>query len=94
MPGNDDRLRVAMIGYGFMGAVHTHAWHAVRRAFDLSVVPVLSVICGRDQAQLEAAASRFGFAETATDSREVSSSGTTSTSSMSAPQVTRTCQSQ
>jgi predicted dehydrogenase len=71
MPGNDDRLRVAMIGYGFMGAVHTHAWHAVRRAFDLSVVPVLSVICGRDQAQLEAAASRFGFAETATDWRSV-----------------------
>jgi predicted dehydrogenase len=71
MPGNGDRLRVAMIGYGFMGAAHTHGWHAVRRAFDLSVVPVLSVICGRDRAQAEAAASRFGFAETATDWRSV-----------------------
>ena len=67
MPGHHDQLRVAMIGYGFMGAAHTHGWQAVRRAFDLPVVPALSVICGRDRAQLEAAADRFGFAETAID---------------------------
>jgi predicted dehydrogenase len=71
MPGNDDQLRVAMIGYGFMGAAHTHGWHAVRRAFDLGVVPMLSVLCGRDRAQLEAAASRYDFAGTATDWQEV-----------------------
>lgn len=67
MSGNDGRLRVAMIGYGFMGAAHTHGWHAVKRAFNLGVTPELTVICGRDKAQLEAAASRYGFAETATD---------------------------
>ncbi len=71
MPGNRDQLRVAMIGYGFMGAAHSHAWQAVRRAFDLSAVPALSVLCGRDRAQVEAAASRYGFAETSTDWRDV-----------------------
>ena len=58
MSGQGDQLRVAMIGYGFMGAAHTHAWQAARRAFDLKVVPTLSVLCGRDQEQLRAAAAR------------------------------------
>ena len=71
MAGKDDQLRVALIGYGFMGAAHTHGWQAVRRAFDLPFAPSLSVICGRDQGQLEAAAARFGFAETATNWEEV-----------------------
>ena len=71
MSGQGDQLRVAMIGYGFMGAAHTHAWQAARRAFDLKVVPTLSVLCGRDQEQLRAAAARYGFAETATDWRDV-----------------------
>ena len=71
MSGHHDQLRVAMIGHGFMGAAHTHGWQAVRRAFDLPVVPTLSVICGRDTAQLETAADRFGFAETAADWRTV-----------------------
>ena len=65
------QLRVGMIGYGFMGAVHSHAWQAVKRAFDVEAVPVLAVLCGRDRAGVEVAAKRYGFAETATDWREV-----------------------
>src|SRR5271154_2117796 len=71
MPDSAAQLRVGMIGYGFMGAVHSHAWQAVKRAFDVEAVPVLTVLCGRDRAGVEVAAKRYGFAETATDWREV-----------------------
>ena len=71
MSGSAAQLRVGMIGYGFMGAVHSHAWQAVKRAFDVEAVPVLAVLCGRDRAGVEVAAKRYGFAETATDWREV-----------------------
>jgi predicted dehydrogenase len=71
MSDSAGQLRVGMIGYGFMGAVHSHAWQAVKRAFDVEAVPVLAVLCGRDRAGVEVAAKRYGFAETATDWREV-----------------------
>lgn len=71
MSAGPSRLRVAMVGYGFMGAVHSHAWRAVSRAFELGVVPVLAVLCGRDRKALELAAQRYGFEETALDWREV-----------------------
>ncbi len=70
MSGSAAQLRVGMIGYGFMGAVHSHG-QAVKRAFDVEAVPVLAVLCGRDRAGVEVAAKRYGFAETATDWREV-----------------------
>jgi predicted dehydrogenase len=60
-----------MIGYGFMGAAHSYAWRAASMAFDLGAVPVLTVLCGRDEAAVEHKAGRFGFAETATDWRAV-----------------------
>lgn len=71
MSGKPLQLRVAMIGYGFMGAAHSYAWRAASMAFDLGTVPVLAVLCGRDRAAVEQKAARFGFAETATDWRTV-----------------------
>ena len=32
-----DTLRVGMLGHGFMGAVHAHAWRTAHRFFDLPV---------------------------------------------------------
>jgi predicted dehydrogenase len=71
MSGKQLQLRVAMIGYGFMGAAHSYAWRAATMAFDLGACPVLAVLCGRDRAAVEHKAARFGFAETATDWRTV-----------------------
>ena len=34
-------LGVGMIGYSFMGAVHSHAWRTVGRVFDLVLTEVL-----------------------------------------------------
>ena len=32
-------LRVGMVGYAFMGAVHAHAWRNAHRFFDLPITP-------------------------------------------------------
>ncbi|AUZ88683.1 dehydrogenase, partial [Arthrobacter agilis] len=62
-------LRVGMVGYAFMGAMHSHAWRTAPRFFDLPLQPELAVLAGRDPAAVEAAAGRFGWRETETDWR-------------------------
>ena len=63
-------MRVAMIGYAFMGAAHSQAWRTAPRFFDLTP-PELAVLCGRTADATEAAAHRLGWADHATDWREV-----------------------
>jgi predicted dehydrogenase len=64
-------LRVAMIGYAFMGAAHSVAWRQAPRAFDLPLDPQMAVVCGRSASAAADAARRLGWAESATDWREV-----------------------
>jgi predicted dehydrogenase len=66
-----ENLRVAMIGYGFMGAAHSQGWRVAPRFFDLPADPSMSVVVGRDSAAVSAAAEKWGWAESATDWREV-----------------------
>ena len=69
-PGTTAPLGVAMIGYAFMGKAHSNAWRNVASFFD---VPAFEqkVLVGRDAAAVEEAASKYGWAETATDWRTV-----------------------
>ncbi|GIH23421.1 oxidoreductase [Acrocarpospora phusangensis] len=53
-------LRVGVVGHGFMGRAHAHAWRNVGHFFDLPLRPRLSVLCGRSPAAGEAA-ERLGF---------------------------------
>lgn len=64
-------LRVAMIGYGFMGAAHSQGWRTAPRVFDLPAEPEMAVIVGRNASAVAAAAQKWGWAESATDWREV-----------------------
>jgi len=66
-----DNLRVAMIGYGFMGAAHSQGWRVAPRFFDLPAEPTMSVVVGRNPAAVAAAAEKWGWSEAATDWREV-----------------------
>jgi predicted dehydrogenase len=66
-----DQLRVAIVGYAFMGAAHSQAWRTVNRVFDLPVDAVMQVLCGRDAGQARAAAQRMGWAEVETDWRRL-----------------------
>ena len=69
--GSNAVLRVGMIGYAFMGAVHAHAWRSAHRFFDLPLTPELTVVSGRNPEAVSAAAERFGFASVETDWRRV-----------------------
>jgi predicted dehydrogenase len=64
-------LRVAMIGYGFMGKVHSHAWRSVNRFFPDAPEIEMTVICGRTPEALEQARKTFGWNESETDWRKV-----------------------
>ncbi|MFF1828573.1 Gfo/Idh/MocA family protein [Paenarthrobacter sp. NPDC058040] len=60
-----------MIGYGFMGAAHSQGWRTAPRVFDLPAGAEMAVIVGRDAAAVAKAATKWGWAESATDWREV-----------------------
>ena len=64
-------LRIAMIGYQFMGQAHSNAWRQVGRFFDLPAEPILQVICGRNSDGVSKAATRLGWKEAATSWKEV-----------------------
>ncbi|HEY8588835.1 MAG TPA: Gfo/Idh/MocA family oxidoreductase [Naasia sp.] len=63
-------LRVAMIGYGFMGAAHSQGWRVAPRFFDLPALPDMTLLVGRNEGGVAAAAEKWGWAETATDWRD------------------------
>ena len=63
-------LRVALIGTGFMGRMHAHAWRTAHRFFELPQTPQLSLLVGRDAGRTAAAAAAFGFDAYTDDWRE------------------------
>ena len=65
------KLKVAMIGYGFMGKVHSHAWRSVNKFFPDAPEVEMTVICGRSKDALEKAKEVFGWAEAETDWKKV-----------------------
>ncbi|MEU1970809.1 Gfo/Idh/MocA family oxidoreductase [Microbacterium sp. NPDC019599] len=65
------KLRVAMIGAGFMGAAHSQGWRVAPHFFDLPLEPQMQVIAGRTPGAVAKAARKWGWAESATDWREV-----------------------
>ncbi|WP_422934653.1 Gfo/Idh/MocA family protein [Sinomonas sp. P47F7] len=63
-------LGVAAIGYAFMGKAHSQAWRNVAAYFEVPAVEQ-RVLVGRDAEQVAETAARYGWAESATDWREV-----------------------
>ncbi|MBM7503439.1 Gfo/Idh/MocA family protein [Agromyces aurantiacus] len=66
-----ERLRVAMVGNGFMGAAHSQGWRVAPRFFDLALQPTMDVLVGRDPARAAQAAEKWGWRESSSDWREV-----------------------
>lgn len=64
------RLRVGMVGHGFMGAAHSQGWRVAPRFFDLPARPEMSLLIGRDSARVSAAARKWGWEQTSVDWRE------------------------
>src|SRR5215469_10310667 len=63
-----------MIGYGFMGRMHSYAYRVASMMRELRHRPRLSVICGRNRDALAAAARSYGFERWSTDWESVVSS--------------------
>jgi predicted dehydrogenase len=60
-------VRIAVIGYGFMGRVHSYAYRVASLVRPLPCEPHLTVLCGRDQVAVQRAAAAYGFDEWSTD---------------------------
>lgn len=60
------KLNVAMIGAGFMGRIHSNAYHQVGHFFDVPFELTLKTVCSRDEEKLREVASHWGWEETAT----------------------------
>src|ERR1700734_3530294 len=69
--GATKRLRVGMVGCGFMGRTHSNAFGKVNRFFDLEYEPVLAAVCARNVATAEAFAENWGFGSYETDWRKL-----------------------
>jgi predicted dehydrogenase len=64
-------LRVAVIGTGFMGRMHAHAWRTAHRFFELPRTPALAVLVGTDADRTRETAALWGFDAASTDWRAV-----------------------
>ena len=65
------KLRVGLVGYGFMGRTHSNAFAKVNQFFDLKYQPVLAAVCARDASKVEAFAAQWGFETAETDWRKL-----------------------
>lgn len=81
-----DALGVAVVGFGWMGRVHTQAYARVRHHYpQLAVRPELITVAEEVPGRAEEAAERFGFASTARDWREVAADPRVQAVSVTAP---------
>ena len=65
------KLRIGLIGYGFMGRTHSNAFRKVSNFFDVPYEPVLQTICARNHDRAAAFAAKWGYASAETDWRKV-----------------------
>ena len=65
------KINVALIGYQFMGKAHSNAYRQMAHFFDSDAIPVMKVICGRNEAAVRAAAGKLGWEEWSTSWEQV-----------------------
>ena len=71
-PPDAQELRIAMLGYGFMGRCHTNAYRVIPFFYpEAHINPRLLILCGQQEDNLEREAARFGFEEFGNDWKEV-----------------------
>jgi predicted dehydrogenase len=64
-------LNIGMVGYGFMGRVHSNAFSQAPHFFDLPYQPVLKAACARNAEKLKPFAEQWGYQSTETDWRKL-----------------------
>ena len=66
-----EKLRIGMVGYGFMGRTHSNAFTQAPRFFDLGREPELTAVCARNQDRAEEFAANWGYSSVETDWRRL-----------------------
>lgn len=64
-------LNVGMIGYGFMGKAHSHAFLCVNKYFDLPIKFNMKIICGRTEKNVKHVQEKWGWEDYSLDWKEV-----------------------
>ncbi len=67
----EKKVRVGMIGTGFMGKAHSNAWLKVNKFFKPGARAVMKVVCDVVEEPLKGFAANWGWEETCTDWREL-----------------------
>ena len=67
-------INVALIGQKFMGRAHSNALGQVGKFFDLGADVVKHTICGRNEAELDAFAQKWGWNHTTTNWKSIAKS--------------------
>ncbi|MEU0673606.1 Gfo/Idh/MocA family oxidoreductase [Streptomyces sp. NPDC006172] len=81
-----DALGVAVVGFGWMGRVHTQAYARVPHHFpQLGVRPELVAVAEEVPGRAEEAAARYGFASTCRDWRDIAADARVRAVSITAP---------
>lgn len=65
------KINIGLIGYKFMGKAHSHAYFDMPRFFRPKAVPVMRVICGRNEEAVREAATQYGWGSYETDWRKL-----------------------
>ena len=60
-------IGVGLVGYKFMGRVHSNAYRQVARFFDADPIPRMRVLCGRNEGAVREAANALGWEDYETD---------------------------
>jgi hypothetical protein len=71
MKKKPNQIRVGLIGTGWMGFAHSHAFRNAATWYNLPVKLVMKVVCSRSEKTVAAFANRFDWEETETDWRKV-----------------------
>ena len=59
------KIKVGLIGYGFMGRTHSNAYCKVNHFFDVPYEPALKVVCGLEADVAQAFADNWGYQSSA-----------------------------
>ncbi|MBL4646851.1 MAG: Gfo/Idh/MocA family oxidoreductase [Rhizobiales bacterium] len=65
------KLRVGLVGYGFMGRTHSNAFTSVSNFFDSGYTPELTAICARNGEKAKAFAEQWNYQSVETDWRKM-----------------------
>jgi len=66
------KIRIGLIGTGFMGRTHSNGYNRLQNFFpDLVCTPVLQAVCSRNEASVKAFAAQWGYASYETDWRQM-----------------------